>query len=100
MIDPPATKRLTKPQMSECSRMNIDTTCRFLLWCAVINYGILIVWFLVFTLAHDSLHQLHARMFRISTERFDSINYAAMALYKIGVLLLNLVPYIALRMVG
>jgi hypothetical protein len=80
--------------------MNIATTCSFLLWCAVINYGILIVWFLVFTLAHDSLHQLHARMFHLSKERFDSINYAAMAFYKIGVLLLNLIPYIALRLVG
>lgn len=86
--------------MGECSRMNIATTCQFLLWCAVINYGILIVWFLVFTLAHDSLHQLHARMFRISTERFDTIHYAAMAFYKVGVLLLNLVPYFALRMVA
>jgi hypothetical protein len=80
--------------------MSIEITRSFLLWCAVINYGILIVWFLAFTLAHDSLYRLHARWFRLSVGQFDAINYAAVAVYKIGVLLLNLVPYLALRMVG
>ena len=33
--------------------MSIELARNFLLWCTVINYGILLVWFLVFTLAHD-----------------------------------------------
>ena len=43
------------------------------------------------------LFRLHTRWFRLSVERFDAIHYAAMALYKVGILLLNLVPYVALR---
>jgi hypothetical protein len=39
--------------------MNIETMRRVLLWCAVINYGVLLVWFLFFMLAHDSMYQLH-----------------------------------------
>ena len=36
----------------------------------------------------------------ICQEQFDALHYAGMALYKVGILLLNLVPYIALRLVG
>lgn len=50
--------------------------------------------------AHDSLYRMHTQWFRISVEQFDSAHYIAMAIYKIGILLLNLVPYLALRMVA
>ena len=43
--------------------MNIETVRRVLLWCTVINYAILVVWFLAFMLAHDSLYHLHASWF-------------------------------------
>jgi hypothetical protein len=66
------------------------------LWCALMNYGILLCWFLVFLFAHDWMHRLHGRWFRISVEHFDAIHYAAMAVYKIGILLFNVVPYVAL----
>jgi hypothetical protein len=77
--------------------MSIDAARKILLWCAVINYGILLVWFLFFVLAHDWMYLLHARWFRLSVERFDMLHYQAMGIYKIGIILLNLVPYIALR---
>ena len=80
--------------------MNIETLRSFLLGCLGINYGILMLWFVVFIVAHDALYRLHARWFRISVAQFDAIHYAGMAVYKIGVLLLNLVPYLALRMLA
>ena len=80
--------------------MNIETTRSFLLWSLGINYGILMLWFLAFIMAHDSLHRLHGRWFHISVEQFDTVHYGGMAIYKIGILLLNLVPYLALRMVA
>jgi hypothetical protein len=86
--------------MGECFSMSIETTRSFLLGCIGVNYGILLLWFLAFIVAHDSLHRLHARWFRISVEQFDAVHYAGMAVYKIGILLLNLVPYLALRMVA
>jgi hypothetical protein len=80
--------------------MSLEMVRKALLWCAVINYGVLLVWFLFFMLAHDWIYQLHGRWFHLSVEQFDALHYAGMALYKIGILLLNLVPYIALRIVG
>jgi hypothetical protein len=80
--------------------VNIELTRDFLLWCTGINYAILLVWFLVFVLARDRIHRFHGRWFRLSAEQFDAVHYAGMAVYKIGVLLLNLVPYLALLVVG
>ena len=80
--------------------MSIDMLRNALLWCAVINYGVLLVWFLFFILAHDWMHRLHGRWFRLSVEQFDALHYAAMGIFKLGIILLNLVPYIALRIVG
>jgi hypothetical protein len=67
-----------------------------LLWCAVINYGVLLVWFLAFVYAHDWMYSMHARWFRLSVETYDALNYAMAAIYKIGIMLLNLVPLVAL----
>ena len=80
--------------------MNIETAKAFLLWCLVINYGILILWFLAFCFAHIWMLRLHGRWFHLSEERFDSVHYAGMALYKVGILLFNLAPYIALVILG
>ena len=80
--------------------MSIAMAQDVLLWCAVINYGVLVVWFLCFLLAHDWMYGLHSRWFHLSVNQFDALHYAGMSLFKIGILLLNLVPYIALRIVG
>lgn len=80
--------------------MTLEAAQGLLLWCLVVNYGILLLWFLLFWFGHDWMFRLHSRWFQISKERFDSVHYASMAGYKIGILLLNLAPYIALRLVG
>ena len=72
---------------------------KLLLWCMVINYGILLIWWLLFSIAHDWLYRLHTRWFQLSRETFDAIHYKSMALYKIGVMLFNLAPYGALWIV-
>ena len=80
--------------------MSAESAQNFLLWCIVVNYGILLLWFLVFWFGHDWIFRLHSRWFQMSKERFDSIHYACMAVYKVGILLFNLSPYVALRLIG
>jgi len=36
----------------------------------------------------------------VSVDKFDTMHYAGIALFKMGVLLFNLVPYFALRIIG
>jgi hypothetical protein len=80
--------------------MNIMIVRDALLWCAVINFGILAVWSLLFVLSHEWLHRLWSRQFSLTAEQFDSVNFARIVLYKTGIILFNLTPYLALRIVG
>jgi hypothetical protein len=79
--------------------MNIEAVRRVLLWSTVINYGILLVWFFAFLLAHNWIYQFHGKWFQLSVDQFDMLHYAGMSVYKIGIILLNLVPYIALHII-
>ena len=76
--------------------MNISALQTMLLWSTVINYFLLIIWFAAYVLGHDALYRLHSRWFSFSMAHFDLLNYAGMSGYKIGIMLLNLVPFIAL----
>ena len=80
--------------------MNPDFLFRFLLCSLAINYAILLIWFVVFVTARKGLRPLHGRWFRLSDPAFDAIHYGGMAVYKIGILLFNLVPLLALYFVG
>jgi hypothetical protein len=80
--------------------MNIEIIRDFLLWCTIINYGILLVWFVFFAFGHDWIERLHGKWFRLSGEQFDAIHYSGMAIFKIGIILFNLVPLIVLWDVG
>lgn len=78
--------------------MNIAQLTDFLLYCTLINYVILLIWFFAFTFAKNWMKKLHRQWFNLSDQNFDAIHYSAMAVYKIGILLLNLVPFIALKL--
>lgn len=80
--------------------MSIEIVRTTLAWCAVINIGLLLWWFLFFALAHDWVYQLHNRWFKISGERFDAIHYAGMAFFKLSIFVFNLTPYLALRIIS
>jgi hypothetical protein len=41
--------------------MEMSTLRDVMVWALVVNYGILLVWFVVFSLAHDAVYRLHTR---------------------------------------
>ncbi len=54
----------------------------------------------MFVFAHDRMYRLHGRWFKLPVETFDALHYAGLAAYKIGTILLNLVPLIAMYLVS
>ncbi len=80
--------------------MTVEMMSAFLGWCTIINAGILIWWFLFFSLAHDFTYRWHRKIFNVSVETFEAIHYGGMAVFKFGVILFNLAPYLALKIVG
>lgn len=80
--------------------MSIVMITKVLAWCLVINYSILLVWFLFFIIASHMMYKWHAKWFKISVERFHEIHYFGIAIYKLLILVFNLVPYLALRIMA
>lgn len=71
----------------------------FLLWSALLNYAVLLVAFLTWWLAGDALRRLHARWFRMEPAQVHAAVYLILGLYKLGIWLLFLAPWLALRIV-
>lgn len=76
--------------------MDLQLLKTFLLWNLSINYLIIISWFAAFVFAHDGMYRLHDRWFPLTVEHFNVVHYLGISIYKIGVLLFNLVPYFVL----
>ena len=70
-----------------------------LLYCVGLNYTILFIWFGTFVFAHDWMYRTHGRWFKLSVETFDAIHYGRLSVFKIGIILLNLVPLVAFCLV-
>ncbi len=80
--------------------MSLEILRAALGWCTLIQLAVLLLWGGFFLFAHDWLERTHGRWFTIRHESFDEIHYRLMGIYKIGILLLNVGPYLALRLVG
>jgi hypothetical protein len=80
--------------------MTIDLMRDVFMWCSIINIGLLLLSFVFLWQGHDWVYRVHTRWFKMSREQFDAIWYGALAFYKICIFLFNIVPYIALCIVG
>jgi hypothetical protein len=80
--------------------MTLDVFTAMLGWCTAINLGLLLWWFLFVVIAHDWTYRMHTKWFEISPLQFDAIHYAGMGIFKMVVIVFNLVPYLALRIVA
>ena len=80
--------------------MDIQTLTSFFMWCTVLNGALLIIWTTTLVLAPDLVYRTQSRWFPIPRETFDLVIYSFLGLFKIVFLVFNLVPYIALLIVG
>jgi hypothetical protein len=80
--------------------MDIIAVKTFFMWCTIINVLLLIVSFLVCAYAREWVYGMHSKWFPISLESFNVAIYSFMGLFKIFVLVFNLVPWIACAIAG
>jgi len=80
--------------------MTIDLVREILGWCTVINFGILLLWFGMIVLMRDFVYRTHSKFFKITTDQFNFAHYMGLAIFKVAVIAFNLVPYIALCIIG
>lgn len=79
--------------------MDLDFWRQFLLYSLLINYSILMLWFLLIVFSRNWVKHIHGQWFQLSDTTFDAIHYGGMAAYKIGIFLFYLVPFITLCLI-
>lgn len=80
--------------------MDIQTLTRFFMWCTIMNGALLVIWTTMLMLAPDWVYRTQSKWFPIHRETFDVVVYSFFGLFKIVFLFFNLVPYVALVIVG
>ena len=80
--------------------MDIQMLTRFFMWCTILNMGLLVLSSLILTFAGDFVYRIHSKWFPMPRETFNVAIYSFVGLFKIVWLVFNLVPYVALLIVG
>jgi len=80
--------------------MDIQSLTLFFQWCTIINVGVLFFLALIYVAAPNLAYRLQSRWFPISRETFDIVFYAFIGFFKAIVLVFNVVPWIALLIIG
>ena len=80
--------------------MDIQTLTAFFMWCTIMNGALLVLWTTFCILAPDLVYRTQSKWFPIPRETFNVAIYSFLGVFKIVFLVFNLVPYVALLIVG
>ena len=74
-----------------------DTLAEFFGWCSVVNVAVLAVSAILLAILRNPISYLHAKMFGVSQTDLQSTYFQYLGNYKIAIFVLNIVPYLALK---
>ena len=73
---------------------------RFFMWCSILNTSLLAVSFLILAFAGDWVYRIHGKWFTMPRETFNVVLYSFVGVYKIIVIVFNIIPWMALAIIG
>ena len=76
----------------------LETVTEIFGWCTVVNIGIFAIATVSLVSMRGLIIPMHGKMFGLSEEHLSRAYFQYLAQYKIAILVLNLVPYIALKL--
>ncbi len=77
---------------------DIPALATFLGWCALINIGLLAYSTLMLTLFREPVKRMHRALFGLEPENLDASYFTFLGNYKLAILIFNIVPYFALKL--
>ena len=77
---------------------SLESLAAFFGWCTVLNYGLLIFMSLLIMGMRGSMIRLHSRVFGVSEADLPRCYFQVLAHYQSLILVFNLVPYVALKL--
>ena len=79
---------------------SIGTLATFFGWCTVINIGMVLLFLLICGLFHEGIAELLGKIFGVPKEEAKATLFRVLQQYRLMVVVLNLVPYIALKIMA
>ncbi|MFO7976235.1 MAG: hypothetical protein R6V12_16555 [Candidatus Hydrogenedentota bacterium] len=80
--------------------MDIEILTRFFMWCTIVNVALFALAFLFLVFASDFVYRMHGKWFPMPRETFNVVLYCYLGVYKLLILVFNLVPWVALAIIG
>ncbi|MBD8890469.1 DUF6868 family protein [Roseibium litorale] len=80
--------------------MTLQDFTGFLGWCSAINAGLLILSTLLLLIFAGRIKKLHAALFKLETSELPITYFRYLALYKVLIIVFNIVPYAALKIMA
>jgi len=80
--------------------ITIETTIEFLGWCSIINIGMLILSAIFIIILKDTAIKIHTKMFDLDKVYLQQSYFKYLAQYKIIIIVFNIVPYFALKIIA
>jgi len=79
---------------------NIQTITTFLGWCSVVNLGIYLLTALALMGFRNPVKKIHSKLAAVSGERLDELYFNYLANFKLALIILNITPYVALKLMA
>ena len=80
--------------------MDIQTLTTFFMWCTIMNGALLVLWITMCMAAPDLVYRTQNKWFPLPRETFNVVMYSFLGFFKIVFLVFNVVPFVALLIVG
>lgn len=80
--------------------MNINALQRVFMWCTIINGAWFVFAAMICVFAGDWVFRWQSKWFPITRDTFNVVIYSFFALFKMVFIVFNVVPYVALLIVG
>jgi hypothetical protein len=79
---------------------DMNTLTEFLGWCSIINISILFLSTITLAVARKPVSVIHSKLFGVSESELPLTYMQYLGNYKIAIIVLNIVPYIALKIIS
>ena len=79
---------------------SLEALTAFFGWCTVLNLGMLVFTSILVMVMRDTMTRVHARMFGVSEADLPRVYFQYLAYYQLAIWVLNLAPYVALKMMA
>ena len=79
---------------------NLQTITAFLGWCTVVNVGIYLLIALSLMGLREPIKKIHSKISAVPSEKLNELYFNYLGNFKVAIIILNLVPYLSLKLMA